>query len=272
MRSANQVNDFAGTALAQLYLADIYARYERLAEGVNWARRAAKRFRLLGNNHNTMVAHLLLAHLEHSLHNLDQARRDYQQALDMCQKLQMEEKRTARREAAWYGEIAEEIRSAIAEVSTTVVGRFDQTRHLDSIPVLNLSDGPDAAIGEHSDRAGHVTATGTIIIAGRTYRLYPLDRALENGVELRPGAVYFALAIAEDGWLDPMSKEGEYALVQWKPQVIQEGPGVLWTGEKWIGGQFKRDLTTGDIHFVSPQPHIIGEERGYVVALLKPVL
>ena len=31
-----------------------------------------------------------------------------------------------------------------------------------------------------------------------------------------------------DGWLDPASKEGDYALAHWDSQVTQEGPGVMW--------------------------------------------
>jgi len=271
MRCANQANDLAGLALAQLYLADTHARCEHWAEGANWARRAIRRFRLLNNNRNAMAAHLLLARLERSLRNLDEAQMNYQRALDLCRKLQAEEKRTARREAAaWYEGIAEEIQGTIADISTTVTGQFDQTYRLDFIPILYISDGPDRATVERSDVVGHLKTTGEFLIAGRTYHLYPLGEVLGSKVELKPDAPYFALAIPEDGWLDPVSKKGDYVLVQKQLQATQEGPGVVWTGENWMGGQFERDATTGEVRFVSPRPHIIGAERGYVVGLLKP--
>jgi regulator of protease activity HflC (stomatin/prohibitin superfamily) len=138
------------------------------------------------------------------------------------------------------------------------------------IPILRVSDGPATATNGHSDAVIYIPTTGQFLIAGRPYRLHRLGTASERQVELH--TVRFALAIPEDGWLDPTSMAGDYALVQPEPQVPQEGPGVQWTGEHWAVGQFRRDQATGSIDFVSPQPHIIGEKRGYVVALLKPAM
>lgn len=270
VRCANQTSDVAGTALAQLYLADIYARSGRLAEGADLARSAARRFKLLGDRHNAMVARLLLARLERSLQRLDEAWLDYQQALDMCQKLQSEEKEAARRRATLYEQIAVEIQDAVTDITTAIADQCDQIhRLLASIPILRLSDGPGTTIFERSNVVDYI-ATSEFLIAGRTYYLHPLDETLGNRLELKAGAVHFALPVPEDGWLDPVSKKGDYVLVRQEIQSTQEGPGVLWTGENWVGGQFKRHVTTGGIRFVAPQPHIIGKAQGYVIALLKP--
>jgi len=165
------------------------------------------------------------------------------------------------------------------EVDYEVIQQLARTYRPSPIPILKVSDGPDVATGQGSDVAGYATATGKFLIAGRTYHLYPLDKATGGKVELKSGAVYFALVVPEDGWLDSASKKGDYALVQWKPPVAQEGPGVLWTGAEWVGGRFERDVATRDIHFVPSRPYIIGgegkekggdEQQGYVVALLKP--
>ena len=269
MQCANQTKDVAGTALAQLYLADTYARSGRLAEGADLARSAARRFKLLGDRHNAMVAHILLARLERSLQHLDEARLDYQQALDMCQKLQSEEKGAARRKAALYEQIAVEIQEAVMDIATAIAERFDQMCCLlDSIPILRLSDEPGMVVSKRSDMVSYVS-TGEFLIAGRTYYLHPLDEAPGNGPELRADAIHFALPVPEDGWPDPASKKGDYVLVRRETQVTQEGPGVLWTGERWVAGRFERDVATGGIRFVAPQPYIIGREQDYVTPLLE---
>jgi tetratricopeptide (TPR) repeat protein len=268
---ASQGSDLTCSALAQTYMAGACARCGHLAEGIDWAKRAVRRFRLLGNKHNTMVAHLLLARLEHSLHSLEAAQMDYQKALSICRKLQSEEKASARRGAALYEQIIEEIQSALAEVSTTVIEGLNPTSNLNSIPILQPSDGPDMATLEGSDTFGYATTTGEVLISGRMYRLYPLSKASESNLEFKASADCFALFIPEDGWLGSDGKAGDYALVRRESEVDREGPGVLWTEDHWIEGRFERDTTTGDVHFVSPQPYVIGKEQGHVIALLKPI-
>jgi hypothetical protein len=144
------------------------------------------------------------------------------------------------------------------------------------VPIRGSRDDKGIAV---SSNMIYYAAISESLIAGHTYYLCPLGEALKGEVAIKPGTVYFALAVPQDGWLDPDSKKGDYVLVQWKPSVAQEGPGVLWTGEQWVGGQFVRDADTGNIRFVEPRPRIIGDtriigdigqERGYVVALLKP--
>ena len=271
IRCANRTDDLASTALAQLYLAETCARCGRLSEGADWARRAARRLGLLNNGHNVMVAHLLLGRIEHSLNNLDEAQTTYQQALDMCQKLLFEEKAAARGRADLYQQVDTEIQDAISEISTTMQERSDQTYHLESIPILSLSDGPDAATVGRSDMVGYAATTGEFLIAGRTYQRHPLTEASGNAGRFGTRSADFALAIPEDGWIDPHSQVGDYALVRRGTHITQEGPGVVWTGDNWVGGRFERDVNTGHIQFVAPRPYIIGEERGYVVALLKPI-
>jgi len=271
MRCAERTNDVPGAALARLYLAGTYARIGRSADGVNPATSAARVFEMRGCSHNAMVAYLLLAHLECSLQNLDEARLHYQKALTICQKLRSEEKRAARHEVALYEQFAVEIQNVMTGIATAIAKQFDQIcRLLGSIPILRLSDAPSLAIFERSNVVGYV-ATGEFLVEGRTYYLHPLGEAPGNRLELKAGAVHFALPVPEDGWLDPASKKGDYTLVRRETQITQEGLGVLWTGKNWVGGRFERDVTTGDVHFVSPRSHIIGKEQGYAIALLKPV-
>jgi hypothetical protein len=128
-----------------------------------------------------------------------------------------------------------------------------------------------------------------------TYVLFPLNVAGKNTLklerrklELKVGAVHFALPVPEDGWPSRISKKEDLALVQ--AQITQEGPGVLWTGQRWEVGRFERDETTRSTRFVASklQPHIIGgeaieeeqvieiqeevtgKEYGSVIGLLKP--
>jgi len=268
---AEHANDIPGTALAQLYLADAYARIGELARGVDQGKRAAKIFGMRGCSHNAMVACLLVARLESSLQRLDHARQSYQDALDLCERLQDRERIDARSKAVFYGQIASEIRSAMTDVATMIAKQYDQMcRLLDSIPILRLSEAPGRSVFERSNVVGYV-ATGEFLVDGRAYYLYPLRVASKSSLELKAGAVHFALPVPENGWLDDASEKGDYALVQRETQVTREGPGVLWTGEDWVGGRFERDADTGDIRFVSSRSRIIGQEKGYAIALLKPV-
>jgi len=271
MRCAERMNDIPGIALARLYMAGTYARIGRSADGVKPAMRAARVFEMQGCGHNVMVAYLLLAHLECSLQNLDEAQLHYQKALAICQKLQSEEKRAARRKVALYEQFGVEIQNAMTGIATAIARQFDQIcRLLDSIPILRLSDAPSLAVFGRLNVVGYV-ATGEFLVEGRAYYLHPLGETPGNRLELEAGAVHFALPVPEDGWLDPASKKGDYTLVRREIRVTQEGLGVLWTGKNWVGGRFERDVTTGDVHFVSPRPHIIGKEQGYAIALLKPM-
>ncbi len=271
MRCAEHANDIPGTALAQLYLADAYARIGQLARGVDRGKRAARVFGMRGYSHNAMVACLLVARLESSLQRLDDARQSYQDALELCKRLQDRERTNTRHGAAFYGQIASEIQDTMTDVAKTMAKQFDRMgRLLDSIPILRLSEAPSKSVFERSNIVGYV-ATGEFLVDGRAYYLYPLRLISKSHLELQAGAVHFALPVPENGWLDAASEKGDYALVQRETQVTKEGPGVLWTGEDWVGGRFERDAPTGEIHFVSPMSHIIGQEKGYAIALLKPV-
>jgi hypothetical protein len=136
------------------------------------------------------------------------------------------------------------------------------------IPILNISDGPAIASSEQVDTVTYVPATRDFLIAEHPYRLHLLGEVQEHEIDF--GTVRFALVIPEDGWLDPASRAGDYALIQPEPQVPREGLGVQWREENWEVGKFQRDRNTGRIDFIPTQSRTIGEERGYAVALLKP--
>jgi len=144
-----------------------------------------------------------------------------------------------------------------------------QTSHI-VIPILDISDGPATASAERLDTVTYMPATRNFLIAEHPYHLHLLGEEQEHEIDFE--TVRFALAIPEDGWLDPASRAGDYALIQPEPQVPREGPGVQWGEENWEVGKFQRDRNTGKIDFVPTQSHTIGEERGYVVGLLKPAV
>jgi len=274
-RYAIQTYDLAGTALAQLYLADAQARISNIRTGIKFARQAREIFEKLGHRRNEMAAQWLLARLEQASQNFEDAKLEYQKALDLGQALQAEAKETALHKAVlFYERVIESIRRDLEDVGTAIANQQDQMyRFLDTVPVLRLSDGPGATVFERSNVIGYIS-TGEFIIEGCPYYLYPLGEVTGNRLKLKAGTVHFALPVPEDGWLGPASRKGDYALVRQETQAAQEGPGVLWTGERWVGGRFERNLTTGDIYFMAPPPHVIGKERelGYVIALLKPMV
>jgi hypothetical protein len=249
--------------------ADAHARNNRLQTGVKLAERARRILKMWGDRHNTMVAQLLIARLQVSCNSND-ARRKYLEALDLCRKLKSGKRETARdEEALLYEQIIEGIQQALNGVSKVVKEPYEHRYSLNSIPILRLSDGPDAIVGR-SGVIDHV-ANGEFRIGGRTYFLHPLNETAGHTLELRDSAVHFALPVPEDGWLDPASKEGDYALARWDPQVTQEGPGVMWTENEWVAGRFERD-TEGDFRFCPQPPRIIGSQKielCKVVALLR---
>jgi regulator of protease activity HflC (stomatin/prohibitin superfamily) len=152
--------------------------------------------------------------------------------------------------------------------SISLASQADQPSHI-VIPILNISDGPAIASADQLDTVTYMPATRNFLIAEHPYRLHLLE-VQEHEIDFE--TVRFALAIPENGWLDPASRAGDYALIQPELQVPQEGPGVQWREEHWEGGRFQRDRSTGRIDFVPTQSRTIGEEQGYVVALLKPAV
>jgi hypothetical protein len=118
-RHASECEDRAGTALAQLYLAYAQAQRCNLEEGIKLAERAAVNFKLLGDRHNNVVAHLLLGRLKRAVYNFEDARLDYQEALTLCQKLESEAKETARSDTAQlYAQITEQARQVLDKIET----------------------------------------------------------------------------------------------------------------------------------------------------------
>jgi hypothetical protein len=271
---ARKHGDQTELALACLYQAEAEARNDQLETGIRLAERAIRILKMQGDHHNAMVARLLLARLRVA-RDLASARVEYLKALDYCQKLESDQKEIAQnKEALSYGQITEEIRHALEDVSRVTEGKPIPRYVLSStIPILQLSDGPDVVFAP-SGMIDYV-APDDFRIKGRPYFLHPLDRTAGHAQRLKADAVHFALCVPEDGWLDSASKKQDYALVRQEAQITQEGPAVSWTKEEWVGGRFERDTTTGKVNFVGSEPDIIGrkqtEEQGFVVGLLKPI-
>jgi len=256
-------------ALACLYQAEAEARNDQRETGIRLAERARRILEMQGDHHNVMVAQLLLAHLREA-HDSGNARVEYLKALDCCQKLESDQKEIAQnKEALAYGQITEEIRHALEDASRVTEGKPIPRYGLSStIPILQLSDGPDVIFAP-SGVIDYV-APDDFRIKGRPYFLYPLDRTGSHTLELRADMV-FALRVPHDGWLDPASKEGDYALVQQESKATEEGPAVLWAESEWVTGHFERDRE-GNVRFSPQPPRIIGaqkDEPRQAVALLK---
>jgi hypothetical protein len=261
-----ECNNPIGTGWAQLYLAHAQAQNNNLEQGIDFARRALTNFSIKCDDHLGMVTHLLLASLEQSSRNLSGVKQEYQKALGLCQRLQSEI--TQSKEKLPYDQIYEEIRHAQGDVGKAIHDLLIRRCFLRPVPILRLSDGPDAIL-EHSKTIDYVEA-GVFKIGERRYYLYPLDETRGRTLKLKVGAVHFALHVPKDGWPHPVSKKDDYALMRQETQINREGPGASWTGEKWEVGHFKRDPTTGEIGFEPPQPYIIG--MGCAIALFKPKL
>jgi SOS-response transcriptional repressor LexA len=258
----------AELALTYLYQADAQARNNRLEVGIKLAERARRILQMRGDHHNTMVARLLAACFQ-ATQDVDRARLEYLEALSLCRKLESEKKETTQSEEAQpYKRIIEEIQQVLKDLNGVAKERV--SRYLSSsIPILRLSDGPEAISRPAS--VVNYTASGQFRIEGRTYFPYPLYQTEEHTSKLKADAVHFALRVPEDGWLDPASKEGDYVLVQQEPKATEEGPAVLWTENEWVTGRFEQDRG-GNIRFLPQPARIIGSQKvkpRKAVALLK---
>jgi hypothetical protein len=299
--------DQVGIATIHLYQADAQTRTGSLEKGIATARRAKGTFERCDHPYLT-VAHLLLARLK-ARQNLGDAQQEYEDTLKHCQDRESRVEEGVQSKEAWfyeqiieqagvveiigqvenkeawfYKQITEEIKRVKRDLSQVLVEEFKQSCRLNSIPILRLSDGPDM-IFEPSGMIEYI-ATGEFEIKRHSemcpYLLRSLDETRKT-LELKSGAVHFALPVPEDGWPTPTSKEEEdFLLVRQEAQITREGPGVLWTSEKWATGRFERD-DTGIIYFTASKPYIIGEEtieiekevteekaQGCVIGLLKP--
>jgi hypothetical protein len=266
---ARKHGDQTELALACLYQAEAEARNNQLETGVKLAERARQVFEMQGDHHNAMVAQLLLARLRVA-RDLGGARVQYLKALDCCQKLESHKKECAQsEEALLYRQITQEIQRVLRVLSRMIEEAHTAGYVSSSIPILQLSEGPDAICA--SSQVIDYVASGEFRVEGHTYILYPLNQTVRHTLELENRAVYFALRVPEDGWLDPASKQGDYALVQRETRVTQEGPAVLWTKDEWVAGRFERD-TEGNIRFFPQPARIIGSQKvepRTAVALLK---
>lgn len=269
----------ADLAIAYLYQADALARNKQFEAGIELAERAKRILEMKGDRHNVLIAQLLVAHLR-AAQDQDDARPEYLEALSYCRRLESEKKQAAqKKEAQLYEQITKEIQLALEDVSKVVRAPYTSGYLLDSIPVLQLSDGPDVI--SRPATVMDYAITGEFKMEGRTYLLYPINEMAEHKPEVQVGAVHFALLVPEEGWLGRTSKEQDYVLARQETQITQEGPGVSWEKQEqvWVGGRFECNATTGKIDFLSTKPRIIGDERteeqaegqGLVIGLLKPI-
>jgi hypothetical protein len=266
---ASKHGDQAELALTYLYQADAQARNNRLEVGIKLAERARQILQMRGDHHNAMVAQLLAACLQ-ATQDVDRARLEYLEALSLCRKLESEKRKPAQSEEAQpYERIIEEIQQVLKDLNKVAKEEPVSRYLLSSIPILQLSDGPEA-ISRPASVVNYI-ANGQFRIDGRTYFPYPLYQTEEHTLKLKADAVHFALRVPEDGWLDPASKEGDYALVQQEPRATEEGPAVLWTENEWVTGRFEQDRG-GNIRFLPQPARIIGSQKVEpckAVALLK---
>ena len=260
-------------ALAYLYQADAQARNNQLEQGIELAERARRILEMRGDRHNIVVSRLLLARLQ-AAKDISTARLEYREALDCCQKLESETKQSVpSEEAQLYEQIIYEIQLILTDDRKVLREQYVQRYLLKPISVLELSDGPDVII--RPARLAEFIITGDFRIEGQTYFLCLQSEAV-GPPELQAGATHFALPVPEDGWLGPISKKQDYALVRQEAQYTREGPAVSWMEEEWIEGHFTRDKTTGRIFFSAParDVRIIGQEssdqQGRIVGLFKP--
>lgn len=269
---ADKKKDQTGVGLVHLYLAAVEARSNNLKQGVDLARRAIKVFRLARDPHNEMVAHLLSACLRQESQNLDGAEVECDEGLALLRRLEDEENVPRQHEQASYEEIAVWIQGAKEYIAMAAAEQIYATyQFLCSVPMLQLSEGPDTATSKHS-KVARYTSTGEFVIAERTYHPRPL-------LALEASNVHFVLTLPQGSWsdlglpisegrrLDPDDQKEDYFLMRRETQVRQEGPGALWTGENWVSCRFKRD-PAGNIRFVPQPSRVIG--MASVVAILEP--
>jgi tetratricopeptide (TPR) repeat protein len=260
-KCATSHSDQAGLATARLYIADALAHSGRLNEGIDAARRARKHFRLQRDHRNMILADLLLAQIRLKTRQDPQdAYLIYRATRDLCQELESRARENMQsHEAQFYRQAIEGIQQALQaleDIDRVIAEKSCQSRFPDAIPVLQLSDGPDVVL--QPARVINHLAVDKFTDGGHIYFLHPLDDSTDT-LKFKAGATYFALPVPEDGWPSPISrKEQDFALVQ--AQASWKGPGVRWTGQEWVTGQFERDTTTGRIAFVMPKLHVIGEE------------
>jgi hypothetical protein len=282
--------DLSARASAQLFKADALARSDNLPEAIVEAEQAKRNFKLNRDYCHEILADLLLIQIKLKAERFLPS--VYDELAEMrrhCTRLESTAKESRQsREARFYRQAIETIDYATGLLADAAAKEASQSCCLNAIPVLKLSDGPDTV--SQPARVISYLATDEFKIEGEghTYYVYPLDDAGSEKLELEIGATHYALPVPEDGWPSSSSKQGQgFVLV--RAQDTQEGPGIRWTGQEWLTGQFERDDTTGEIYFVEmPKAHVIGgtaieEEKeviekrvipekydGCVIGLLKP--
>jgi hypothetical protein len=253
-----------GISLAQLYLASAQAQRDALdglKKSVELTKRSVEIAEKRGARHLEMVAYLQLAAFEQMEGNLRDARRAYCKSQVVCDKL-----RSNPNTPLPYDRIYEEIEQSLGAVGRLISNQIARRCFLKSVPILQLSDGPNMIL--NSNTIINYVEIGVFRIGTDRYYLHPLDKTTPRSLEMRINPSCFALPVTQDGWPNSDSKQGDYALLRRQEDVRAEGPGASWNGEKWEPGHFKRDPDSGGIHFEPAQPRILG--KSYAIGLFKP--
>jgi len=282
VKCESRYHDPSARAIAKLFKADALIRSGCFKEGTEMARRASTSFAVQTDHRNKMLADLLLAFPKLKTgEDLDDLRLDYMAIYE-----ELKSKVTEGRqgyEEQFYRQSMNGIQRALDHINQSLAREVDQSCCLNTIPILQLLDGPDRVF-QSSKMISYFT-TDEFKIEERRYLLHSLDKSTMSALELNADVVHFALPVPADGWPTPASKkERDFVLVR---AQAQEGVGFFWTGQKWATGRFKRDTTTGTVSFLKSEPHIIGKQvdievievekditsgkYGYVVGLLQPV-
>jgi hypothetical protein len=259
IRCKSNYRDQAGRATAQLHMADALARQGRIRESIDLTRRARRNFRIQRDYHNMILADLLLARLQLKFRqDLYDAHQGYRATRDLCQKLECRAKECMHGDdAQFYGLTIEAIQQVLDHIEQALAEAVSQSCCLNTIPILQFSDGPDKV--SDPPKTLNYMATGRFSLEGYTYLLRPLNEAGRDILELSADATHFALPVVEDGWPCPVSKKDKDLALVWA-QATQEGPGVWWTGQEWRPGRFERDTNTGTLSFAWPKPRFVGEQ------------
>lgn len=264
MEYAHETNDQAGIGLAFLHWAAAEAQSNNLKGAIELTQKGIPPLEFLGDDHNLMIAHLLLAHLELESQSFSRARAECNEGLNICERLK--ERQIS------YNQIAERIQETIEYIARANARKISDTyQFLCSIPVRRLSDGPDTVISGHANTA-YYTSTGKFVIGEHTYHPHLLLARITWDV-------YFILVVPKGSWsnldlspleggqLDYDEQQDNYILMRKEIQVLQEGPGAVWTGDNWISCNFVRN-TVGAMQFEPHPPKVIG--MASVAAFLEP--
>jgi tetratricopeptide (TPR) repeat protein len=276
---------YAGSAVAQVHLAEIYGQVGELGKAMEQCKIA---YQVLNSQpariqrHNEAVAAYAMAIL-YELHILGSGAQTlhwYEKAL--CQFKTAQEYWASVNDMSQH-RICKVIHQWI-EKRKRQIANFE-TRKQAKLPTFNVRqlDSEGTPFAKEDSFQGYIVDSNHVWIDGTTYYLHA-GRLPERGNGER--YYYFALRVPEDHWAVSEAQAGDYVLIrqQWwvnGEQLAEQGrPGVVWEpGSGWLEVNFKRGRD-GKVRFHHPHPRIIGSltppgdpagrVKGYISALLKP--